>query len=79
MKKAIFSLALLIGSICATTASAQVYVSVRFGVPVFCPPPPPRVVVVKPVPVATKVVVVRPAPQPLYVLAKPRRKVVVYR
>lgn len=89
MKKVIFLLAVTIGSLCVFQASAQVAVSVKIGTPVYCPPPakvivvaptpPPKVIVIKPVPVV--VVPVRRrviVPQPVYIVARPAHKVIIY-
>lgn len=80
MKKVIFLLTATIGGLCAFQASAQVAVCVKIGTPVYCPPPPPKVIVVKPAPVVVvpvrRQIVVQP---PVYVVAKPTRKVVIYR
>lgn len=88
MKKVIFVLAATIGGLCVFQASAQVSISLKIGTPVYCPPPakvvvaplpPPKVIAVKPVSVVVvpvrRRVVMRP---PVYVVARPARKVVIY-
>jgi len=88
MKKVIFLLAVTIGGLCVFEASAQVAVSIKIGTPVYCPPPAKVIIVAPPPPL--KVIVVHPAPvvvvpvrrrvivQPVYVVARPARKVIIY-
>lgn len=76
MKQVIFSIALFAGNLLALGAAAQVSVSVRRIMPLYCPPPSlARVVVVSPPPPPppARIVAVKPAP----VIVKPARPVVV--
>ena len=74
MKKVIFSMVLFTGCFLAFGVTAQVSVSVRMGVPVYCPPPA-RVVVVSPPPPPPppRIVVLKPSP----VVIAPARPVVL--
>lgn len=90
MKKLIFSLAVLLCSMSAITAKAQVSIEGKVGTPVYCLPPARVVVVVPPLKRGIMVkpapaILVRPryvivmSPPPAYVVARPARKVVIYR
>lgn len=89
MKKGIFMLAVTIGGLCVFQASAQVAISLKIGSSYYKPPtkvivvapaPPPKVIVVKPasivvIPVRSWIII----QPPVYVAARPARKVVIYR
>jgi hypothetical protein len=69
-------LAALIGfTLSATYAQAGVRLSIGIGIPLFAPPPPPRIVYVAPAPVyvvpAPRPVYVQPSPAPVYVQPAP--------